>query len=309
MRLTTILTVITFLAIAISGFGCDNRSQSGQVPTAKPTVVCTTTMIADLARNLAANRLEVIGLMKAGEDPHIYRPRPTDALQIGKAKILLCNGLHLEGTLAKIIENNLPQNALNIALAEDPRIKPLESEIHKGAPDPHCWFNVGYFKIYAEGCLTAFIKADPAGKSIFEAAAAKYFRELDALDAHVRTQMNAIPKARRVLITSHDAFQYFGREYDVEVHALIGISTEQAPRPQDIEALVRLVNEKQIKSLFVETSVSGTLNDLLRKVGAKAHIEVGGVLYSDSLDSEGSATGTYIGMVRHNVDTIGKALK
>lgn len=275
----------------------------------KPLVVATTTMIADLAMRLAAGRFEVAGIMRTGEDPHVYEPRPADALLLRRARVLLRNGLHLEGTLVKIIENNLPADALNVALGDSPKITPLESQQYHGAPDPHCWFNVKHFKVFAENTLDAFIKADPAGASAFRKAAATYLKELDALDRFARTELAKIPKARRVLITSHDAFQYLGQAYGIEVHAVIGISTEQEPRPQDVEALVKLVQERKVKAVFIETSVSPTLNALVQRVSERTGVRVGGTLYSDSLGPADGPAGSYLGMVRHNVRTITAALK
>jgi ABC-type Zn uptake system ZnuABC Zn-binding protein ZnuA len=300
---------VIFVLLACSDLACERQNQQASPANDKPLVVCTTTMISDLARNICGGRFEVVGIMRPGEDPHIYTPRPTDALLIRKAKLLLRNGLHLEGTLAKIIDNNLAPGAVQVAVAEDPRIKPLESEQYKGAPDPHCWFNIAYFRVYAEKCSSAMSQVDPAGKEIYEKAENSYRQQLEELEKYTREQLATIPKQRRVLITSHDAFQYFGRAYDVEVHALIGISTEQEPKPQDVENLVKLIGERQIKSVFIETSVSGRLNNLVRKVSSKAAVEVGGTLYSDSLAEPDSPCGTYIGMLHYNVDTIVKALR
>jgi manganese/zinc/iron transport system substrate-binding protein len=270
----------------------------------RPLVVCTTTMITDLARQISAGRADVVGIMKAGEDPHVYEPRPLDAVTIAKADVLLRNGLHLEGTLADIIRNKLRPGAVDAALAEDPRIVPRASKQYAGAPDPHCWFNVRHFMVYAERARDALIQADPEGRAAYAKAAAAYLQELDALDRWVRKQLETIPRSRRVLVTSHDAFEYFGAAYDVEVHGVIGISTEQEPRPQDVESLVRIVRDRGVKAVFVETSVSPALNALVQRVSERTGVKVGGTLYSDSLGEPGGPAGTYAGMIRHNVKTI-----
>ncbi len=271
-------------------------------------VVCTTTMIADLARVIAGDVVDLHGIMRPGEDPHVYEVRPRDVQLIAKADVLLMNGLHLESTLGHAIANNA-SDALVVKLAETPLIVPLESEQFRGAPDPHCWFNVRYFRAYAERARDALIKADPKNADGYRRRASEYVEKLDALHTWVQTQISSIPRARRAMVTSHDAFQYFGRTYFIDVYAVIGISTEQQPRPRDIARLESVVRERNVKALFVETSVSQTLNNLVRKIADRTGVRIGGTLYSDSLGAPDTPAGTYIGMVRHNVNTIVKALK
>lgn len=270
-------------------------------------VVCTTTMIADLARNIAGDHAEVIGIMKSGEDPHVYDVRPRDAQLIADADVVLMNGLHLESTLEHIIENNA-DSAVVARLAEDDRITTLGSETKDGAPDPHCWFNVEYFKVYAEKARDALIAADPGHAELFRKRTDDYLFQLNLLHTDVIKQLSAIPEEQRVIVTSHDAFQYFGKAYGIEVLAVIGISTEQQPRPQDIAALEAQVTERGVRALFIETSVSRTLNDIVKKVADNTGAAVGGTLYSDSLGEPGTDAGTYIGVVLHNTELIVKAL-
>lgn len=276
---------------------------------AKPKVVCTTTMIADVARTLGGDEAEVIGIMRPGEDPHIYEMRPRDAQILAQADLILANGLHLEATLAHAMENNAKKGAKIVNLAETPRITPLESEASRGAPDPHCWFNVEYFKVYAERTRDALAEVDPANADKYRGRAEKYLLELDQLHGWVKEQIASVPRERRVMVTSHDAFQYFGRTYFIDVFGVIGISTEQQPKPGDIARLESLVRERGVKALFIETSVSQTLNDLVKKIAELSGAKIGGTLYSDSLGEPGTPTGTYLGMVRHNTKTIVDALK
>lgn len=271
-------------------------------------VVCTTTMIADLARVLAGDVADVRGIMKPGEDPHIYEVRPRDVQLVADAQLVLMNGLHLEATLGSVIAGHTSQ-ATVVKLAESPLIVPLESENARGAPDPHCWFNVQYFRVYVERARDALVAADPANADHYRTKATAYLDELAALHVWVAEQISSIPRERRVMVTSHDAFQYFGRTYFIDVYAVIGISTEQQPKPGDVENLQRLVREKGVRALFVETSVSQTLNDLVRKVAEHSGARIGGTLYSDSLGEPGTEAGTYLGMVRHNVRTVVEALK
>lgn len=276
-------------------------------PAKRLTIVCTTTMIADLAQTLAGDAADVKGIMRPGEDPHVYDVRPRDVQLLASGDLILMNGLHLEATLNHVVENNAKGKV--VRLAETPAIVPLESEATRGAPDPHCWFNVAYFRVYAERARDALIEADPNSADGYRTRAQAYLTQLDELHGWVKAQVETVPRERRVMVTSHDAFQYFGRTYFVDVFAVIGISTEQQPKPQDIQRLESIVRERGVKALFIETSVSKTLNEIVEKVANNTGVKVGGTLYSDSLGAPETPEGTYLGMVRHNVKTLVEALK
>jgi manganese/zinc/iron transport system substrate-binding protein len=177
------------------------------------------------------------------------------------------------------------------------------------APDPHCWFNVQYFRVYAERARDALCEVDSGRAAIYRQNADKYLKQLDELHDWVQQQVGGIPRQGRVIVTSHDAFAYYGRAYGIDVHAVIGISTEQQPRPQDVVRLEQLVRSRGVKALFIETSVSKTLNDIVQRVAANTGVRIGGTLYSDSLGSPDSEAGTYPGMVRYNTRTIVEALR
>ena len=274
----------------------------------KPYVCATTTYINDLASNLVGDRMDVRGIMMPGQDPHIYDPRPSDALLLKNAKVILTNGLHLEATLGHIVENNVSEGAILKKLAENSKIKPIESQQYKGAPDPHCWFNIGYYKLYVEGARDALIEADPEGRDIYEVNANNYIARLDSLDAEIRILFAKIPEKNKIILSAHDAFNYFGQEYGFKVMGVIGLSTDAQPRPGDIEALKQQIRENKVPALFVETSVSQMLNDIVRKIAAQTGAVIGGTLYSDSLDDPSRGPSTYIDVVRHNAHTIYEAL-
>jgi len=301
--------VVTWWTLA----GCSGPQDGSGGPRQadKVRVVCTTTMIADLARQLGGQHAEVIGIMRVGEDPHVYEVRPRDAQQIAAADLVLLNGLHLESTLLHVIEHNARGKV--VALAEDPRIEPLAGQRQTDgavvAPDPHCWFNVQYFRVYAERACDALCEADPDHAVTYRQRAKEYLEELDQLHGWVQQQVADVPRQRRVIVTSHDAFAYYGRAYGIEVYAVIGISTEQQPRPQDVTRLEQLVRSRGVKALFIETSVSKTLNDIVERIAANAGVRIGGTLYSDSLGAPDTEAGTYLGMVRHNTRTIVEALR
>ena len=270
-------------------------------------VVATTTMIEDLAKRLAGDVAEVRGILRPGEDPHTYRPRPADAELIRRADLVLKNGFDLEETLSRIVRQQATGSVAR--LAEDKRITTLEDLEDAAAPDPHCWFNVAYFMYYVENARDALIELDPDNADHYREQAKAYLAELDELHAWVGEQIASIPSERRVMVTGHDAFQYFGRAYDIEVHAVIGISTEQQPRPNDIRQLQRLVRDRGVRALFFETSVSPALNRVVQQIADETDARIGGELYSDSLGDEDSPASTYIDMVRYNVETIVAALK
>jgi manganese/zinc/iron transport system substrate-binding protein len=293
--------------------GCNGPTNGSGTPqqAGRVRVVCTTTMIADLARQLAGEQAEVVGIMRVGEDPHVYEVRPRDAQQIAAADLVLMNGLHLESTLLKVVENNARGKV--VALAEDPRIEPLAGQQPANgataAPDPHGWFNVQYFRVYAERARDALCEVDPDHADGYRQRAEEYLKELDQLHAWVQKQVADVPRQGRAIVTSHDAFAYFGRAYGIDVYAVIGISTEQQPKPQDVVRLEQLVRSRGVKALFIETSVSKTLNNIVERIAANTGARIGGTLYSDSLGPPGTEAGTYLGMVRHNTRTIVEALK
>ncbi|MDH3719798.1 MAG: zinc ABC transporter substrate-binding protein [Planctomycetota bacterium] len=306
--LSTCFALTCLLAVTgCSGTTTEARSAAQQAAGDRLTVVCTTTMIADLARNLVGDLADVRGIMKEGEDPHVYDVRPRDAEMIASGDVILLNGYHLEATLGHIIENNAEGKV--VALAERAVSEPLSGADGLGAPDPHCWMNVEYFRGYAQHARDGLMAADPAHADVYQKNAETYFAELDKLHEWVQQQVATVPHERRVMITSHDAFEYLGHAYDIEVHGMIGISTEQAPRPQDIEKLEAVIRQRGVRALFVETSVSQTLNNLIKKSAEATGVKIGGTLYSDSLGPDGTPEGTYLGMMRHNVQTIVAALK
>ncbi len=283
------------------GGGCrQERSDSD----GRPTVVCTTTMIADLAANLVGDKAHVIGIMRPGEDPHIYEPKTGDVDALADADLVLYNGLHLEGTLLKNIQEDA--TGLTVALAESDKIVPLGAA---GAADPHCWMNVRHFIVYAERACQALQKMDPPNAEHYRQRTDGYVRQLEALDREVRAQIAAVPRERRVMVTSHDAFAYYGQAYDIDVHAVIGISTEEQIKPDHVEKLEALVRDRGVRAAFIETSVSRVLNDTVREIAARTGVRIGGTLFSDSLDEPGRPGGSYLGMIRHNTSTIVEALK
>lgn len=291
-RLVPVLIGLLLTLLPISG--CETRS------TDKVDVVCTTGMIAELVREIGGEHVHVRAIMGPGVDPHRYQSLPGDAADLKAADIIFHNGLHLEGSLSDTL-TRLGQRKPVFAVADGIDPEQILRDDH-GAADPHIWFDVRLWIQAAAYVRDRLIDHDPEHAETYRANEAIYRARLEALDAEVREELSLIPRSRRVLVTAHDAFGYFGRAYDVEVRAIQGISTETEASVADVDALKRFIRERQIKAVFVETSVSP------RQVEALG-VRIGGELFSDSMGPEGTSQGTYEGMVRHNVKTIMDALK
>ena len=303
-----LFAVMVGIVASLALSACDGGAQSAQrAPGDKLRVVATTTIIADLARQIGGEHVEVTSIMRVGEDPHVYEVRPRDAQTIGAADLVLMNGLNLEATLEHVAQQYAASDKL-VRLAESPAIEPLGGQ-HGVGVDPHCWFNVEYIMVYVERARDALMAADPDHAASYHARARTYLAELRELHEWIIRELETVPREQRVMVTSHDAFQYYGARYDIDVHAVVGISTEQQPRPRDKQELERLVRQRHVKALFIETSVSQALNNIVKDIAARTGAQIGGSLYSDSLGSEDSPAGTYIGMVRQNTATIVAALR
>jgi manganese/zinc/iron transport system substrate-binding protein len=274
-------------------------------------ITATTGMVADAARAVGGPDVVVEGLMGPGVDPHLYRATQSDLRRLSDADLILYNGLHLEGKLADILERfgrEKPTVAVAEAVPEDALMTPEEYE---GSYDPHVWFDVRLWMQAVARVAEALRAADPQNAEAYAERATEYQRELEALDAYVRERVAEVPASRRVLITAHDAFGYFGRAYGIEVMGLQGINTVSEYGVQDMERLLDVIVERGVKAVFVETSISPrSIEALVRGAEARGHeVAIGGALYSDALGEVDGPAGTYVGMVRHNVDTIVEALR
>ena len=267
-------------------------------------VVATTTVVADLVRQVGGDRVVVDCLMGPGIDPHSYRATPRDADRLAKARLIVASGLHLEGKLAELL-SRLARRVVVTAVADSlPRdsLLPVADNLY----DPHVWFDASLWSGCVPAVVEALTKLDPAGREHYEARGADYVQRLQALDGVLRTRLADIPRQRRVLVTAHDAFRYFGRAYDVEVVGVQGTSTESEAGLADINRLVELIVSRRIPAVFVETSVSDRNVKALRE-GAQARghaVALGGSLYSDSLGGPASHAETLEEMLRENVETI-----
>ncbi len=272
-------------------------------------VAATTGMVADLVRQVGGEQVAVTQLMGAGVDPHLYKASTADVKLLSNADLIFYSGTHLEGKMSDVFVR-LARTKPTFAVTEgiDPRLI-LETE--QGAYDPHLWFDVSLWSQAAGVVRDAFAEFDPAHASLYRERAGRYQKELADLHEYARKEIGRIPREQRVLVTAHDAFRYFGRAYDIEVRGIQGISTENEAAVKHVNELVEFLTRRKIKAVFVETSVSErNITSLIEGCSARGHkVEKGGELYSDAMGEEGTPEGTYPGMIRHNVDTIVKALK
>jgi len=303
------LSLSIFLAFAAAACSSDSDASSRR-PGGKFRVCATTGMVADLARVIGADRVEVDALMGPGVDPHLFKASAGDVDRLRRADLILYSGLNLEGKMGDLFVQLKGQRHVAAATEGIPPEKLLEPPELSGHYDPHVWFDVGLWAETAPAVARALAAVDPAHAADFDARAAAYRDELERLDAEVRAAVATIPKERRVLVTSHDAFRYFGRAYDMEVTGLQGISTVSEAGVRDVQRVVDLVVARGIKAIFVETSVNDAMIQKVRQaVGERGHeVRLGGRLYSDAMGDH-PPEDTYPGMVRANVRQIVEALK
>lgn len=277
----------------------------------KVNVVTTTTMITDLVKNIGGDSVSVQGLMGSGVDPHLYKASEGDVLKLTRADVVFYSGLHLEGKLVDVFEK-MGRNSNTIALAEILDKKSLiGSDQFASSYDPHIWFDIDYWKQITVYLTEQLSEEDPESAEYYEKNKEAYLKKLDALEDEVHAIISELPEEKRVLVTAHDAFNYFGKAYGFEVVGLQGLSTATEAGVQDVQKLAKLIIDKEVKSIFIETSVPRrTIEALQQSVRSKGYdVQIGGTLYSDALGSPGTEEGTYIGMFKFNIKTIVKALK
>lgn len=290
--------------------GCQKTTPKDTTDTLN--IVATTTMLADLSGIIGGNHVTVNGLMGPGIDPHLYQASAGDVTLMQKADVVVYNGLHLEGKMGEIFESLTDRGSTVICIEDGLKEEDLLSwESDTSIHDPHIWFDVSLWKDAAKTVADKLSEADPAHGEDYTNNLENYLVELDDLDTYIKDKVNEIPKEQRVLITAHDAFNYFGRAYGFEVKGLQGISTDAEAGTADVSNLADFITERKIKAIFVESSVPPkTIEALQAAVKAKGfNVSIGGELYSDSLGGKDSCAETYILTVKANIDTIVEALK
>jgi manganese/zinc/iron transport system substrate-binding protein len=299
--------------------GCDNApatpsggSGGASGPKKYPYTAATTVgMVTDIVKQVAGDKANVVGIIGEGVDPHLYKPTRNDVAALLDADIVLYSGLLLEGkmtdTFVKVANSNKPVVQVTDLIDKSFLLEPPEFQGHY---DPHVWMSVpGWIKT-VEAVAQSLAKYDPSNGSYYNENAQRYLAELKKLDDYARTSISSIPEKSRILVTAHDAFNYFGREYKIEVLGIQGISTESEAGLQDINKLVETIVKNEVKAVFVESSVAEkNVRALVDGAAARGvTIKIGGSLFSDAMGAPGTYEGTYIGMIDHNVTLITRAL-
>jgi zinc/manganese transport system substrate-binding protein len=262
-------------------------------------VVASFSILGDFVRNVGGDKVSVNTLVGPNGDVHVYTPAPSDAKEVARAQLLVVNGLGLEGWLPRLLQSSGSKAPIVTA---SKGIAPLKL----GADaDPHAWQSVVNAKIYVANIRDALETADPTDAGLFRANAERYLAELDDLDREVRAEIEKIPSERREVISTHDAFGYFARDYGVEFIAPLGVSTETEPSASDIARIISQIKSAHIPAVFLE-NISD--DRLIRRIADETGARVGGTLVSDSLTEENGVAPTYIAMVRHNIKALTSAL-
>lgn len=271
---------------------------------AKLNVVTSFSILHDLVKNIAGDKITLTNIVGANNDAHIYEPRPRDALALAHADLVIVNGLGFEeGWMHRLIESSgFKGKVITAARSLKPR---LASGQDQGVPDPHAWHSIPHVKIYVQNIYQALATHDKKNAAYYYKNFQNYLKKLNALHTWVHKQFNAVPKTKRKMITAHDAFAYFGAEYKVALWSLVGINTESEATARDIARLIDAARREKVRAIFLENITSPKL---LEQVASETNISLGGTLYSDALSDASEPGDTYLKMMQHNVKTIAASM-
>ena len=289
----------TFVAVLAATLGL-----SGAASAAPLKVASLSSVLSDVARNVGGDKIEVEEIVKGGVDPHEFVPSPSDVQQVADAGVVLVSGKGMEGYLSKLEEGTDPKKFVNVGNKIGTSLK-LKDE-GRTIEDPHWWHSVANVKKAADVVRDALVAADPADKDAFAANDAAYQAKLDDLDKAIRLKVAELGRDKRKLVTSHDAFQYFARDYGFKIYPIEGVSTAEEPSTRKVAELLGTIRKEKVKAVFFEnTQNPKVITQITKETGAV----VGGELYADGLGAPGGDAATYLDMMRHNADTIVNALK
>lgn len=298
-----------YILLVVMIVGCKPKER---LKNEKLQIVTTTTMITDLVKNIVDDKIEVKGLMGAGVDPHLYKASEGDVSKLFNADVIVYNGIHLEGKLEEVFEKMRYQNKKTIAVADAIDESTLiESEFFASNYDPHIWFDISNWEIITKYLVKELSALDSKNAELYQKNGTEYLKELAELKTTITEMVSSLPVEKRILVTAHDAFNYFGKAFQFNVVGLQGLSTATEAGVKDVQKMAAFIMEKNVKAIFVESSVpKRTVEALQEAVKSKGHeIVIGGTLYSDALGDAGTIEGTYIGMYKHNVKTIISSLQ
>jgi zinc/manganese transport system substrate-binding protein len=274
----------------------------------KIAVVASFSILADLVRQVGGDRVAVTSFVGPNTDMHVFQPAPGDAKRLLDAKLVVINGLGFEGWADRLVKASGYKGPLVVATKG---IKPIEAKEEgkdhaHGHSDPHAWQDIANVKIYVGNIRDALIAADAGGKAQYEVAASDYLKQLETADAEIKAAMGAIPKPARRVITSHDAFGYFGRAYGIEFLAPQGVGGDSEPTAKDVANLIRQIKRERVKAVFVENISNPRV---IERIAKETGVTPGGALYSDALSEPSGPAGTYLAMMRHNARLMTAAMK
>ena len=303
---------LVLLVLALALAGCKNPAENTRSSSSdkRYTVTTTTGMVTDIVRQVCGDKASVEGIIGEGVDPHLYKPTRADLNALAHADLVFYSGLVLEGKMTDVLEKMSEKKPV-IAVTEsvDKNYLLLPPEF-AGHPDPHLWMDVGGWMKAVEVVSQTLSDYDKPNAQFYQSNAESYLAQLKALEEYAKTSIATIPEQSRVLVTAHDAFNYMGRAYGIEVVGIQGISTESEAGLNDLNRLVDMLVENNVTAVFVETSVADKNVKALIE-GARAQgleVKIGGTLFSDAMGAPGTYEGTYIGMIDHNITTIVNAL-
>ena len=268
----------------------------------RPLVVASASMFRDMAEVISGGLVETASIVPIGGDPHKYEPTPADVVLVARADLVLVNGLTFEGWINELVANS-GTAAATVTVTEG--IGAIASEDYVNSSDPHAWMTAANGKIYARNVRDALIRLAPEHAEEFRFNAGLYLQQLDDLDREIFAAIATVPEPQRILITSHDAFRYYGRHYGIRVEAALGTSTDAEVQTSDVNRLTTLIEQSGVPAIFVESTINPKL---IRQLATDNGVIIGGSLFADSLDEPGRPAGTYLGMLRENTRTIVEAL-
>jgi zinc/manganese transport system substrate-binding protein len=277
-------------------------------------VVASFSIIADLVRQVGGERVEVTALAGPNADMHVFQPTPAHAKTLAAAKLVVINGLGFEGWADRLVKSSgykgpaiVASKGIEALAAASHNHGHVDKKAHAHARyDPHAWQEVANVKTYVANIRDALVAVDAPGKAAYETAAANYLKELDALEADIRAAFASIPKAQRRVITSHEAFTYYGNAYDVAFLAPQGVGGDSEPSAKDVASLIRQIKREKVKAVFIENISNPRM---IERIAKETGAALGGTLYSDALSEAGGPAGTYVDMMRHNTRLFAAAMK
>ncbi len=302
---------LLFLALLCTALGCSGPASPDAAREGQLRVTTTTTMVADLVRSAGGDRVAVEALMGPGVDPHLYKAAASDVSKLQRADIIFYSGLLLEGKMQEVFTNLARTKRVHAVTDSVPKDRLMAPPEFEGHPDPHVWFDVPLWKLCLDSVVHALTEADPAGAEHYQQHAAAARARMDELHQWALAKASELPPERRILVTSHDAYNYFGRAYGFQVVGLQGISTVSEAGLADMAKLSDFIKEKGIKAVFVESSVP---HNTIERISKDTGVKIGGEIFSDAMGRAGEIEngydlGTYEGMIKHNLTTIVEALK